>query len=325
MPPSKIRNASLQYWPRKRASRILPNANWNALQKSLDKQKRKEVGVEGFIGYKVGMVSIFAKDLTPESMSKNKKIILPASVVSCPKMKIYSVRFYKNGQVAKELIVNWDKDLKAKARKPGKIEKLDFAKAGDYDDLRVLVYSKISEGGYKKSSDIIELALNGSKQDKEKFIQEKVSKEISVFDVFKDGVLDIRGVTKGFGLSGPVKRFGISLKSHKSEKGVRRPGSLGPWHPARVIFKTPVSGQHGFFTRVVYNLAILKIGNVKNAKEDINEIKAGGWRHYGPISGDYILLKGSVQGPEKRPVLLTLPLRPTKKTTKQKYEFIEAR
>ena len=57
---------------------------------------------------------------------------------------------------------------------------------------------------------------------------------------------------------GPVKRFGISLKFHKSEKGVRRPGSLAPWHPARVTFRTPNMGQTGFFTRVSYNNLIME-------------------------------------------------------------------
>lgn len=325
MPLHKIRNASLQFWPRKRAEKILPNANWNALQKAVDKRGKKEAGVEGFIGYKVGMVSVYAKDLTADSMSKNKKMIMPATLIECPKMKIYSVRFYKNGQVANEQVVNWEKDLKSKARKPKQVQKLDLGKAREHDDLRVLVYSKISDGGFKKNSDMIELALNGSREEKEKFIQEKAGKEISIQDVFKDGVLDVRGVTKGYGLQGPVKRFGISFKQHKSEKGVRRPGSLSPWHPARVTFRTPMAGQTGFFTRIVYNSLILKIGNVKNEGENINEAKKGGWRHYGPVSGDYVLLKGSVQGTEKRPLLLTLPLRPTKKTTKQKYEFIEAR
>jgi len=150
-----------------------------------------------------------------------------------------------------------------------------------------------------------------------------MNKEISVSEVFKEGVVDIRGVTRGFGLQGPVKRFGIGLKSHKSEKGVRRPGSLGPWHPAHTTFRTPISGQTGFFTRVAYNNLILKISNVKEL--NLNEIKKGGFDNYGILRGDFILLKGSVQGTKKRPLLITNALRPTKKTTKQKLEFIEAR
>ena len=88
-----------------------------------------------------------------------------------------------------------------------------------------------------------------------------LGKEISISDVFeKDQVVDLRGLTKGQGFSGSVKRFGITLKSHKSEKGRRRPGSLGPWHPARVTFRAPQAGQLGMFTRAIFNNKILNCG-----------------------------------------------------------------
>jgi len=328
MPLSKIRNGTLQFWPRKRAEKILPSANWKALENKLELQhktgilkEKKNVGLNGFIGYKVSMASAFVKDSTPDSMVKNKKITIPVTIIECPKMKIHSVRFYKNGQVLKEQIVSWEKDLKAKIKKPGQIKKLEMP--SDFDDIRVLIYSEVKNIGLKKSADLSEISLNGTKDEKIKYIQDKIGKEISISDVFKEGVVDVRGVTKAYGLQGPVPRFGISLKSHKSEKGVRRPGSLGPWHPAHVIFRTPMAGQLGFFSRVVYNNLIVKISNVKEM--NINEIQKGGFPHYGFVQGDYIALKGSVQGTQKRPLLITTALRPTKKTTKQKYELIEFR
>jgi len=328
MPLSKIRDGSLQFWPRKRADKILPSANWKSLENKMQLQEKKgllkekkAVGLNGFIGYKVSMASAFVKDLTPDSMVKNKKIIVPITVIECPKMKIHSVRFYKKGIVLKDVVVSWEKDLKTKIRKPKQIKKLEAP--ADFDDIRVIAYSEVKTIGLKKNADLSEISLNGSKEEKLKYVHDKIGKEISISDVFKEGVLDIRGVTKGYGLQGPVKRFGISLKSHKSEKGVRRPGSLGAWHPARVTFKTPISGQTGFFTRVVYNGLIIKVGNIKEM--NINDVQKGGFPHYGFVKGDYIALKGSVQGPQKRPLLMTTALRPTKKTTKQKYELIEFR
>jgi large subunit ribosomal protein L3 len=105
-------------------------------------------------------------------------------------------------------------------------------------------------------------------------------------------LVDIRGVTRGFGTSGPVKRFGISLKNHKSEKGVRRPGSLAPWHPARVTFKAPIAGQTGYQNRIAYNNQILQVGKI--SEKDIN--KKGGFDHYGIIKTDYLVVKGSIPG-----------------------------
>jgi large subunit ribosomal protein L3 len=133
----------------------------------------------------------------------------------------------------------------------------------------------------------------------------------------KNQLADFRGLTKGKGLSGPVKRFGIGLKDHKSEKGVRRPGSLGPWHPARTTFRAPMAGQLGMFTRLVYNS---KIVDIEKANEKVKAIK-----NYGDIKTSYILVDGSVQGPAKRQLLITKPLRETKKQKKKNFELIELR
>ena len=132
-------------------------------------------------------------------------------------------------------------------------------------------------------------------------------------------LLDIRGLTIGKGLSGPMKRFGIALKQHKTEKGRRRPGSLGPWHPARVTFHVPMAGQLGMFTRVHYNFNIIGSGTI--TEKNINP--SSGFKHYGNIKSSYLLVHGSVQGPSKRQVLITPAMRATKFQSKKKYEFQE--
>ena len=76
---NKPKAGSLQYWPRKRAERILPGVNWNAIKSS-----SKEAKMLGFIAYKVGMSSVCVKDDTPDSMTKGKRIIIPATVIECP-------------------------------------------------------------------------------------------------------------------------------------------------------------------------------------------------------------------------------------------------
>ena len=129
--------------------------------------------------------------------------------------------------------------------------------------------------------------------------------------------VDIRAVTKAKGFQGPVKRFGIQLKASKSVKGRRRPGSLGPWHPARVIFRVPMAGQLGFFTRTVYNNKVVDLGKAEDKFKNI--------KNYGDIKTEYLILRGSIQGPSKRQVILTETLRPTKKQLKKDYELIELR
>jgi len=311
----RSRSGSLQVWPRCRARKILPNANWNGLP------VQKKVGLLGFIGYKVGMISVFAKDNTPDSMTKGKKIVVPATILECPDLRIFSVRFYKDSKVLKEVIVHFEEELKRKMKKPKEIKPSNINEIKDFDDVRVLVFSEVKKIGIKKSPDLIEIALSGNKEEKLNFIKERLNKGIKISEVFPEGILDTHAVTKAYGTMGPVKRFGIGLKFHKSEKGVRRPGTLGPWHPSRVTFRVSNMGQTGFHTRVSYNSLVLQVGKI--SEKNIN--RPGGFINYGNIKTEYIILKGSVQGTEKRPVLMTIAQRPTRNTAKQKLEVLELR
>ncbi len=304
------RHGSLQYWPRKRASKILPSVNWGAIKSDSAKPK-------GFICYKAGMASAFVKNETPDAMTKGKKIIVPVTIIECPPMKIFSARFYKYGKVAKEVLSeNLDKELKRVVKLPKQSKKFEFG--GEFDDVRILCYSVVKKTGIKKAPDLSEIALGGNYDDKINFIKDNLGKEISVSSIFEKGkLIDFRGLTTGKGLQGPVKRFGITLKAHKSEKGVRRPGSLGPWHPARTTFYAPQAGQLGMFTRVFYNNKIIDMGKADG--------KFNGIKNFGDIKTDYIIVNGSVQGPAKRQLLATSPLRPTKKQSKKNFELLELR
>jgi len=312
MPTRKApRKGSLQFWPRKRASKFLPSVNWEAI----DSNKK----IKGFIGYKAGMASAIVKDNSPNSMTKGKEIALPVTILECPSMKIFSVRFYKNRKVAKELLAeNLEKELKRKVKLPKKkIKKIEEEKIEGYDDVRIICYSQSKKTGLKKKPDLVEFGISGKNiEEKMVFIKETLGKEISISDIFGKGELvDLRGLTKGKGFSGPVKRFGITLKSHKSEKGVRRPGAIGSWHPARTTFRAPQAGQLGMFSRVNYNSKILDLGKGEGKKE-LTNIK-----NYGNIKTDYLLVNGSVQGPAKRQLLITAPLRETKQQSKKEYEL----
>ena len=218
MPSKKSpRKGSLQFWPRKRASKFLPRVNWDAINAHTSR------GLKGFIGYKAGMTSLTVLDNTANSMTKGKKIVIPATILECPPMRILSLRLYKNGIVAKEILnEHLEKELKRKITLPKKKHNLNDVKIEDYDDVHVVVYSEVKKTNIKKTPDIIELGLSGSKEDKFNFVKENWNKEIGIQNIFSNGELvDLRGLTKGKGLVGPVKRFGITLKQHKSEKGQR--------------------------------------------------------------------------------------------------------
>jgi large subunit ribosomal protein L3 len=291
---------------------MLPRVNWRPVKKQLD---TKLQGIVGVIAYKVGMATALVKDMTPHSMTANKKIAFPVTILEVPAMKIASVRFYHQGKVAKECIVTNEAILKKVLTLPKTPQKVEAP--AQYDDIRVLVYSLPSQTAIKKTPDLTELLVQAS--DKLAFIQTLLNRELTLKDVYPLKLVDARGVTTGRGFSGAMKRFGISLKQHKSEKGRRRPGSLAPWHPARVTFRTPMAGQYGMFTRTHYNLSVISTGT--NTEKNINPPQ--GFPNYGLVHAPYLILKGSIQGPAKRQILLTPAMRPTKYTSKRKYEVQE--
>jgi large subunit ribosomal protein L3 len=312
MPPHKTREGSLQFWPRSRATKLLPRVNWKPVVKHVD---AKAQGILGCIAYKAGMVSVGVKDLTDKSLTQNKKIVIAGTVLEIPSMKLASVRFYHNGVVAKECIVTADPILKKILHLPKQAQPI--TPPAQYSDIRVLVYSLPSQTNIKKTPDVMEFALQAT--DKLAFVNTLLNRELTLKDVYPLKLVDVRGLTTGRGFSGAVKRYGISLKQHKSEKGRRRPGSLAPWHPARVTFRTPMAGQFGMFTRVHYNLNVLTSNTI--AEKNINP--PAGFPNYGVIKAPYVIVSGSVQGPVKRQILLTPSMRPTKHTQKRKYEFQE--
>jgi len=304
------RFASLQYWPRKRAKSATARVrSWAEI---------KEAKPVGFAGYKVGMTHLTVEDNRPKSETKGTPIVLPATIIECPPLKMASIILYKKkgyGIPASSQIISEknDKELGKTISLPKKVtKKIDDVKPEDFDDLRILVYTqpKLTSLG-KKKPEVFELAIGGKKEEKLAFAKEKLGKEITINDVFTEGnQVDIHSVTKGKGLQGPVKRHGIGLKSHKSEKG-RRAGVLGTEGDSKVRFYAHQSGQHGYHLRTEYSKWLLKITEA----DKVNP--TGGFVRYGKVMNNVVLLKGSVGGAAKRLIRFNQAIRPDKKLPKE--------
>ena len=317
---SSPRHGSLQYWPRKRAKKQIPRIrSW---------PDRDEKGLLGFAGYKVGMTHITEIDQIKNSPTKGKRISTPVTVIECPSLILYGVRVYENdihgSNVSKE-ISNPPKELSRKLSLPKKdkgqkvVEFLNELSDNleNYSFIRALVATKPKETGFsKKKPDIFEMALGGNINDQYEYVKENIGKEISVSDIFSEGVLtDVHAVSKGKGFQGTVKRFGISLRSHKSEKGRRGPGSIGDWKGT--TYDVPMSGQTGYHLRTDYNKRIMYVS------DDVEKVNAnGGFLNYGLVKSSYILMKGSVPGPKKRLIRFNYALRPHKNVEKNNPKVI---
>lgn len=302
----KPRSGSLQYWPRKRAKRQYARVrSWAKLQESK---------LLGFAGYKVGMAHTLIMDNKKTSMTKGQEIFCPITIIECPPLKTASIRFYKKTAYGLKLISEifaekLDKELERKITLPKKIKK-KIEDIKDFDNVTMLVYTQPKLTGIeKKKPEIFEIAIGGNKEEKINYAKEKLGKEINVNEVLVEGQqLDVHSVTKGKGFQGAVKRFGISIRSHKSEKGIRTPGSLGGWKSqAHFMWKVAHAGKMGFHVRTEHNKWLLKIGDKAN-EININ----GGFLGYGVVKNHYILIKGSIAGQKKRLIRFNFPTRPNR-------------
>jgi large subunit ribosomal protein L3 len=307
---SNPHHGSLQFWPRKRARRVYARVR--------SKISSKEAKPLEFAGYKVGMTHIAVTDNRPKALTKGEEITYPVTIIECPPIKISSVKFYKNTikglKVVSEVFSDkLDKELEKKVRIKSVKKKVDDVK--EFDDIKVTVYTnpKLTTIG-KKKPEFFELTLGGSKEEKLKWAKENLGKDIMVSVVFQEGQqIDIHAVTKGKGFQGPVKRFGVGLKQHKTEKGVRGVGSLGGWiSQGHVMWRVAHAGQMGHHQRTEYNKWLLKIG--ANPEEMGTK---NGFIRYGVIKNPYILVKGSIPGPSKRLIRFNHAIRSNKNVPKE--------
>ncbi len=308
---NRPRHGSKAHYPRKRTNRIYP-----ALKTCLKTDKE---GTEGFIGYKAGMTHIIALDTYENSPSYGQEVSIPVTVLECPALKVYGVRAYEKTYEGLKSYSEYYSDkidkhleLRVKAQKQGKGNKEKIEENKDkLEEIRLLVHTQPWKAKIKKKPEVIEIPIQGPRiEEKLKKAEELLGKEITVKQAFNEGeYIDTIGVTKGKGTTGPVKRFGIKLQVRKAKGHRRHPGSIGSCNPPRVLWTVPMSGQSGYHKRTEYNKRILKIG-----EEGKEVTPKGGFKNYGEVENDYLIIKGSIQGPAKRPVVLRHAVRPKTKT-----------
>ncbi|MBI4152942.1 50S ribosomal protein L3, partial [Candidatus Woesearchaeota archaeon] len=298
---------TLQFWPRVRAKREVARVRrWAVV---------KDTKLLGFLGYKAGMCHVIAIDNRPKSLSKGEEIALPATIIECPAMKVAAVNFYRYNAGSSQLVSTFFssdiKDLSGVLTLPKKAQR-KMEEINEFDDLRVLVHTQPRQTGIgTKKPKLVEIAIGGNKEEKMKYAVEKLGKEITIEEVFKEGnQVDVHAITKGKGFQGPVKRHGVMMRHHKSEKA-RRANVRGSWTGPK-MWTVPHSGGMGYNQRVDRNKLIIKIG-----KEPAEINPAGGLIKYGVVRNQFLLVKGSLPGARKRVVTLTQATRADKNIPKE--------
>lgn len=305
---TRPRHGSLQFWPRRRAKRIVARTSyWPS---------SKDAKLLGFAGWKAGMTHVLVVDQNSKSPTFGRTIVRPATVLDAPSLFVSAIRFYHDSLSAGEKWAKLPKDVKLKI-KVAKGEKAESKtqQTGEqsshtpfeFDDVRLLVATQPAKSGlHARKSDIFEIGIGGTPEQKLAYADSLLGKEISAKDVFKPGeFVDVSAVTRGFGFTGPVKRFGIRIQTRKDKQMHRHVGSIGSTVPRHVDWRVPAAGQHGFHTRTEFSKRLLMI------EDGAKVTPAGGFVGYG-LPKSVMLIEGSVPGPAKRLVRIRRAIRETR-------------
>lgn len=267
------------------------------------------------------MTHVVALDDRERSPNYGKPRFNPATVIATPPMwivgvKLYFANFLGVNPAYEVFVENLPKELagwfKVKAKPISEsLVKLEamLPQASKVSALCVSVPR--SAGLAQKRPHLIEIdMIGGDLKTRVDYVKERLGKTIRFEEFVKPGEsVDVAVISKGHGVEGPITRLGVKKKQHKSRKSVRAVAVIGPWHPAAVMYTVPRGGQMGFHQRTDLNKKVLMVGNSDQAPIT----PASGFRHFGIVKGDYVVMSGSIPGPARRPAILKLPMRVRKR------------
>ena len=289
---SAPRRGSLAYRPRGRAKSFVPRI------RTWPKIEAEKPILLGFPGYKAGTVHVITVDDRAKTPNFGKPLFNLSSVITLPDAQVTGLRLYghENGQ---------DMAISDVSQAGQTAEKLPLDRTSRVSALVSSVPRDV--GLSQKKPVVMEVGVSGGEvKAQAEFVLGLIGKKVKFTDIFKPGMyVDVLGITKGKGFEGPITRFGVKRKQHKSRKSVRAVAVIGPWHPAAVMYTVARAGQMGFHQRTETGKKILLVGNASATPIT----PPGGFDHFGNVGGDYAVVKGAVPGPARRLVVVRMKAR----------------
>jgi len=300
---------SLAYLPRCRAKSM------EARIRAWPKVNSDEPRLLAHAGFKAGCVQIINIDDREKTPNHGKQLVSLGTVIATPPILIVGIRGYSINSRGSHAEFDYYAD-----NLPKYISRFFKIKEDSADNSEkslkkikeiyaIIATTPRNAGLSQKKPYIFEASVKGGDVKKQfTFLQELLGKEVKIDQVFDVGTtVDAAAITKGKGWEGPITRWGVKRKQHKSRKSVREVGSLGPISPQYVMYTVPRAGQRGFHQRTEYNKRIMLMDNTENSKFKINP--DGGFKHFGNVNGDFVIVRGSVPGTYNRLIKLRSQIR----------------
>jgi len=328
------RRGSLQFSPRKRSAR-----HRGKVRSFPRDDPSKPCHLTAFMGFKAGMTHVVRELDKLGSRMHKKEIVEAVTIIETPPMYVVGVVGYVatpkglrslttvwaghlRDEVKRRFYKNWYRSKKKAFTRYAK-KFTDDKQSIDAEIARIKKYASVVRviahtqvrllHKRQKKAQIMEIQVNGGTvEQKVDYAVSLFEKQVPVESIFDESeVIDIIGVTKGYGFEGVTARWGTRKLPRKTNKGLRKVACIGAWHPAKVSWAVARAGQRGYFHRTSINQKIYRIGKAGNksgsTEADVTEKEItpmGGFPHYGLVKQDFVMVKGSVMGPRKRPITL---------------------
>lgn len=345
------RHGNLGFCPRRRTRR-----HRGRVRSFPKDDAKKAVHLTAFAGYKAGMTHILRDLDRPGSKLNKKEIIEAVTIIETPPIVVVGLvgyietprglralttvwaskldrntlrRFYKNWYNSNKKAFTKHNETLSKNPKARDVALARIKKHCTV--VRAIAHTQVNKLNLRqKKNHIFEIQVNGGTvAQKVDYAYGLFEKEVNITDVFKESeMIDVIGVTKGKGVAGVMKRFGVKHLQKKSHRGYRKVGCIGAWHPARVSWTVARTGQLGYHHRTEINKKIYRIARGDDGKSgstaaDLTDkpiTPLGGFPHYGTVKNHFIMVRGGCIGPKKRQLILRKTLVP--QTTKNATEEI---
>ncbi len=305
------RRGSLAYSPRIRARSM------EARIRAWPKLDSEEPKILAHCGFKAGCVQIVSIDDREKVPNAGKQLVSLGTVLVTPPVLILGIRGYSKDHdgrhaefdvYAEDIPKYITKEITLK-NKDGALEDAEKRLKKIKEIFAIVAVSPRAAGLEQKRPYVFEASVSGGNIQKQfARVKELLGKEIKIDQIFETGAsVDVAAITKGKGWQGVLKRWNVKKKQHKSRKTVREVGSLGPISPQSVMYTVPRAGQMGFHQRIEYDKRIMIMGNADDEQIKINP--DGGYKHFGLVKGDFVILKGSVPGTYRRLIKLRSQIR----------------
>lgn len=318
---SAPRRGSLAFYPRVRAkSEEARLRNWPELNDN--------TSLLGFAGFKAGQLQVMTIDDKEKTPNFGKQLDNSSTVIATPPINIIGIRCYRKDLYGEKAFIDaYSKDFPKGLERKFKTKYNEKSFETIESSIELIssffaiasVFPKKANLSQKKPF-VFEIGVSGKdNKTKYEYLKGILGKEIKISDVFQNGqLIDVSGITRGKGVEGPITRFGVKRKQHKSRKSVRALGTLGPISPAVVMYSVPRQGQRGFHQRTEYNKRILLVSSdvssqTASLSSKLSVNPPGGFKHFGLVTTDYIVVRGSIPGVPKRLVKMRQPIRNTTK------------